>query len=303
MKKIILAVTMIAFLLAGASTETAMAKSAVPDQEQSTAIFNEYDYICSLNAASPERIGTAKEIIVSETENFFEGLSARAAMPDEQLLGLGYNQNEIELLKRFKNEESLTAEELRSISGTCSGSFTCESASASAFTVTYHWEWDHCPVVTLTDGAAMRWIAADSTGSVLVVSRRNTDTNIDYYWGGEKVFSRDGTLETGLSFDAINVNFDVNTLYTAREMAYAKKGHIQTEIYLPAGTNNSIHYLQVAGAYGHAVAGVGSPSISGSPSGSGSLGISFSISPRIDIDPIAARIATINRSGGITYMS
>lgn len=39
MKKIILAVTIIAFLLAGASTETAMAKSTNLDQEQSTVTF------------------------------------------------------------------------------------------------------------------------------------------------------------------------------------------------------------------------------------------------------------------------
>lgn len=254
--------------------------------------FNEYDYILSLEQASPEELsemGLSKEQASEIISTFMTALQERATLPDDTLLGYGYTQTEISALRTYNTRStlSLDAATMRAITGTCTGEISATRMTDKEATFMYSWRWDHAPIMQLKDSVAMRWLAFDKYADDKDVTMSNPSSNINYYWNGSKRFSKSGTWEPSLEFNSVNLQFNMlenfESSTTVTEKAYAGDGHIKVSVKLETGVLTSIKYIKVAGLYGHTTIGSAFPSISLSPPNSISIGFSGNLS----IDPIA----------------
>lgn len=259
--------------------------------------FNEYDYILTLQQSTP---GELEEMGLTEVEaneivaNFENELAKRAALPDEVLVGYGYEKNEIDALHAYNSNviskssnilendktvmQAFPIEMMRAITGTCTGKITASYCSTKKVVFKYSWSWDHAPVMQLKDSAAVRWLAYDSKGHEIDVTKTSDSRTINYYWNGSKRFEKSGKKEADLEFNSINIRFKMSETFqsgtTMTESAYAKSGNINISVAVEEGVNNSIKYIKVAGLYGHTTLGANFPSISLSPVGSISIGFS-----------------------------
>ena len=292
MKKFLSIILPLAMLFSLSVTAFAAEETVV----EQTTYTNEYDYITTLQQMDSEslsEIGMTSDDVAATVESYYAAVSERASLPEETLIGYGYTPEQIEILKNYNTSmltsrsTSLSAEQLRAIAGVCTGNLTSTYCSTRLANFTYTWSWDHAPFVQLSDSAAVRWAAYDTNGYDLDVTKYSETTNIDYYWGTTKKFSRVGTQEANLEFNAINLQFDVvETFYSntgIAEEAYAKNGKIFAALKVEPKVTNNLSYLKVAALYGHTLIGVGSPSISLSVP----AGISIGFSGNTSIDPIA----------------
>lgn len=255
------------------------------DDALTTAVFNEYEYIEQLEESTDEELGdlgiTTKEAesIVSE---FRYALLERASLSDMELKSYGYSDTEIELLHDYASGQELSAAELRAVSSTCTGEIKRYSVTTKAAKFGYKWTWDRCPVITLSDASAMRWIAYDSKGSDIGVQQTSYSMKIDYYYKGNaageggKMFAMNGDSEPNLDFNTLNMQFPVGLSHSSPSGiifdCYAKTGEVTVSIKVPEKSQQSISYIFVAGLYGHTLVGIGSPCVSYS---SGGIGIGF----------------------------
>lgn len=284
-----------AFLLiltiAASLTVSALAADYQNESVIGTTYTNEYDYIMSIqnaNANELSEMGLSVDDAAAIVEAFETALHERASLPEETLIGYGYTEDEISALRLYNARAVLTSEDMRAITGTCTGEITASYLTDTKATFKYAWEWDHAPIMKLTDSAAMRWLAFDSNGYDFDVTKTSAITRINYYWNGSKQFYRTGTEEPDLEFNSINIQFDESELFqsstTMTEEAYAGDGYIQISVKVEPEVDNTISYLKVAALYGHTTIGMGPPSISLSPLGD----ISISFNGNVSIDPVGA---------------
>lgn len=283
---------------------TAQASSMVEEQ-YSSEVLSEYDYIEALQNSSTEdlqEVGITCEDVTDIVEEFYKSLDLRAALPNSKLEGLGYTPEEIEILRNYGRGARLSSIDFRAITGTCTGRITKNSFSTRNVQFTYSWEWDKCPIMTLTDSAAVRWLAYDVQSYTINVNKTSATATIDYYYGNSFSYSDAASFEPNLDFNSVNAQFPmIQTKYLPNIVAeidyYAKAGRVTVSVELPYGTSNSIHNIKVAGLYGHTTLGIGAPSLGVSIPAS----VSISFTGNTSIDAIAGRQAVI-KSSGVTYI-
>lgn len=305
MKKILSVLLTLTMLFSLSTTALATEK----DEYSQIVYINEYDYIVALQEFSDEElkeIGMTKFDVDKTVDAFYAALNERAKLPDETLIGFGYTDEEIAIL-RSQNDITysvdsyvLSAEQMRAITGTCTGNITSSYLSTRYADFKYSWSWDHSPLMTLSDSAAVRWLAYTSSGSQIDVTNYYQDIKIKYYWNTTYKFQRSGTQEPNLEFNSINVQFPVTENFISStgltESAYAKEGEISISVKVEPEVTSNISYMKVAALYGHTTIGVGSPSISLSPTG----GISISFSGNTSINPIAGSKVKITLGSRVT---
>lgn len=299
--KNIIALFLVSVLFFSLSIPTTAAESSTIHLEP----FNEYDYIESLKNCSSQDLkvlGINKQeatIIISKYES---ALIERSVLSDSELKAYGYNDSEIALFRDFANGKELSSAELQSLGSTCNGAITRHSCSNKSAEFSYTFTWERCPLITLSDSAAMRWIVYDEAGNEIGVEQTSSPTLIEYHFqgnaasDGKPAFAHYGlaTQQSNLDFNTLNMQFPVYQTHSSPNGiisdCYAKTGTVKVTVNVPASTPQNIHHIFVGGLYGHTLVGIGSPSVTVS---SGSIGISFT--GNTSIDPIASRKATIYR--------
>lgn len=280
--------------------------SAVGEASTTSESFNEYDYIQIIKESTPQELATlgvseqeATEIISS----FEDALSARASLSETELRGYGYDESEIALLHAYANGETLSPSQLRDLGSNCEGTITLNNVSANSASFSYTFTWDRCPIQTLSDSAAMRWIAYDADDHEIGVEQDPFSMTVGYYYvdktsadpSSTLVFLYPGTNEPNLDFNTLNMQFPVHKTHTGSSGiisdCYAKTGTVNVTISTPSGIDQAIHHIFVGGLYGHTIWGVGSPSVN---VGQGTINISFT--GNTSIDPIASKRGTIYRA-------
>ena len=290
MKKNLSIITAFIMILSFSTTAFAMDK---PEFQEEITHINEYDYIVMLQNSTPEelsKLNMTKSDVAATVRAFYKAISERAKLSDEALFSYGYNSKEISIFRDFSSVSKITTKglsniittNLRAISGTLTGKIKLNSCGTKRATFRYEWFWDHDPILKLIDSAAMRWLAYDSKGHGIDVIKVLEASRIDYYTMDDKfAFSQTGTPETNLSFNSVNIQFDVIKYYTptpypkdAMTSAYAKKGSVTIGLKVDGNVKNNINYIKVAALYGHTVIGISAPSISLSSTGTISIGFS-----------------------------
>lgn len=105
----------------------------------------------------------------------------RASLSDSELRAYGYNNSEISLFHALANGETLSSEELRALGSTCNGSITRHSCNTKTAEFSYTFTWNRCPLITLSDSAAMRWIAYSSDGGEIGVEQVSHSLTLEYH--------------------------------------------------------------------------------------------------------------------------
>lgn len=266
--------------------------------------YNEYSYIQTLQECSPkelEEIGITKQEAESIVLKFENALLERALLPDSELQAYGYNNSEIALFRAYANGQPLSSSELYSLGSTCNGDLIRNHCSPKGASFTYKFTWDRCPIMMLSDSAALRWIAYDENSNDIGVEQSSWSMLVEYHYKGNAAsdgspalaFTRLGSNQPNLDFNTLNMQFPVYQTHSSDNGiisdCYAKTGTVTVTVKLSSGSKEDIHHIYIAGLYGHTLVGVGSPSVSVSP---GSVGISFT--GNTSTDAIASRKGTIN---------
>lgn len=266
---------------------------------------NEYEYAQLLESATEVELG-ALGLTQEEADEYLltfkEALDARAALSEEELLGMGYTEEEIDIFKRYAAGDALSDAELTAISGTCTGELCCLRGSKKNVKFYYHWKWSGLPLISLSDSAAVAWHAYDSKGYEINVLETHSSTIAYYRLTDVYDHNSSPTEEKGLTFDAINVQFSMtettSDLYGNKNKLYAKYGTISVELTVDSSVDNSINYVLVAAIYGHTEIGLSLPSV----------GVSFDGMPSISfsgnkvITTLAADKMKINKNGTYSHL-
>lgn len=274
--------------------------------------FNEYDYIQLLQNSSAQelkKMGVSEQEATTIISSFEAALLERSSLCDTELRAYGYDETEIILFHKLSNGQKLSDAELRSLGSTCTGSITRYYCYLKSAKFSYTFEWNRCPLITLSDSAAMRWIAYNASDNEIGVERTSYSMLIEYHFQGNAASSGpafahygQGSNQPNLDFNTLNMQFPVYDTHYSNSSGtifdcYARKGTVTVSIKVPTGVTANIHHIFVGGLYGHTLIGIGSPTVSVSQ---GSIGISFT--GNTSIDSIASRQATIYQaSSSVEY--
>lgn len=274
--------------------------------EKTGYVVNEYEYIKALETATTEKlqsINYTKEEASREVQAFEKAFDERARLSDKELEGLGYNAEAIEIMHKYAEGKTLTDAEYRAATAELTtykiALGNCGTKAARFF---YEWEWSQCPVITLKDSVAVRWMAYDSQGkdfNVLVTTV--PQGTVDYYNGSKAYYTGQRvTLEGGLDFNSVNAQFPMMKTYTTpagvNVQTYAKKGKLIINVKVDQSVSTNINYILVAAMYGHTTAGIGAPSVSLSAP---PPAISISFSANMKVNQMGAYKAKIRNNSTI----
>ena len=264
----------------------ALAMEQPEDAQELT--FNEYEYLKGLEKLQESALDNKIPMNYQKIkETYYSELDRRSLLPQEKLEKMGYSIEKIALLRKYADGAGLSDAEMRSLSGTCTGTITAARCTAQIANFRYSWSWDQQPAIALTDAAAIRWRVVDVSAYEIRVHTASVVTAVEYYYGNQVIYRTTGDIETGFEFDVVKIGFPVLkgffTDVNEYELSYAKKGYINVVIEPYEGTETEIRVVDVLGLYGHTLIGVGAPSISiGS-------GISFSFTGNTSVDNIARK--------------
>lgn len=216
--------------------------------------FSEYDYYQMLQNSTDEALiesGLSRSDIAQIRSQPYANLVLKRAMLSEQeLLNLGYNRQEIALLKEIEAQTvPLDSETLYAVSATCKGDMKCLQAGTRSFAYQYNWIWTHAPAVMWTDTAATNWRARTSSGNECKIALRSYNATVDYYTGD--VLNRSVSPEyiEGSGFTGVQYKFSMGD--DSWDSAWAKCGRINVALEIPAEITSSMAILDVYGLYGH----------------------------------------------------
>jgi hypothetical protein len=272
------------------------------DLSPDAATINEYDYVMALEDASAEEleeVGLTKEDVSTLSTEFRNSIAERAQMTDKELGDLGYNAEEVALLRDYAQGEALTTAELRAIAGECTGDIKLYNCGTKYAQFSYTWDWDHAPAISLADSAAMKWVAFDSVSKAFDVTRYDLTCKIDYYVGPQKFYEGTGTEEPNLDFNVVNMQFNVLKSLGDQTYAYAKHGEVKVKVKVEEESDAIINYIKIAGLYGHTLIGAGSPTVAVGP---GVGNISISLTGNTSVDNIGGRKAKIGAGNTFEYI-
>ena len=150
---------------------------------------SEYEYITELQGCSEEELSemgySNEEIAELYAFSFEEALCERAQLPEAQLKGLGYDDDEITFLKQNVDDPESLAQAAATLGATCTGKITLVSGCPAYIKFRYAWEWDHCPLILLQDRAAVGFVGVtegsfkavqgSQSGSICMLTRVTTD--------------------------------------------------------------------------------------------------------------------------------
>ena len=278
----------------------------LPDENSVTTY--EYETILQLKSMTDAELKAAgytqKNIDVLKEFNFEEALLERAALSKEQLTAMGYSDKEIALLKQYDGSPLTASSPVLAATAKCTGSIRFISYSETGGTgylkFRYTFQWNVAPLCLLSDQIALSWRGINPAGSKLECSVSYSQVFIQYYrlLAGDYV---DFYLSSGspmVGFDGYCKGFPMTkdvtpeNEYDSDLTAWAKNGMITVELY--SDGTDPINKVKVYGAVGHRSASVENLTYS-----AGADGYSFTFTPAIKCDTVAAIFRTVFPNGSV----
>lgn len=280
---------LLVFFIVLATSTAVFASNRTPDSQE--IVYDEAEYYAFLSEASEDELA-AESLTVNDAsrilEEFDRAIYLRASMSYSELKGLGYTDEKIKIIKTIDEREKLSEEQIRAITATCTGSISSSLMNGTYCTFTYHWNWNNCPVVTLTDEVAAKWIAFNSSGLIMDSDIYSSTCYVSYYYGSvvehvgsaTKDSSNESFYALGYRFSTLHyfVGEDPDLVYSS----YAKTGSMTVTLY--SNQNASFDHIKVIGKYGHTT--LFTSSIGFSVSSSNSLAFSFTPSKGITTNAV-----------------
>ncbi len=266
-------------------------------------VFDEAEYYEFLSNADEEMLEA--EGLTSETaqillNEYDKAIGERASLSEKELINLGYSQGDIAIIKSINVGSKLTESQLRAITATCTASISNCSMNGTYCIFHYVWNWNNCPVVTLKDEVAAKWIAFNSGGIAMDSDVYSSSCYAVYYSGSTAIHTGYATKDSSNeSFYALGYKFNTLYYYEGEDpeqvySAYAKTGVMS--LTLKTAQNSSFDHVKVIAKYGHTT--LVTSSIGFSVSNSNTL--AFSFTPTIGISTTAIVRVKISYGGVVS---
>ena len=245
-----------------------------------TVTVNEYDvYVAARNTSNEDlqtRGMSESQIDLIKSDAIENELLEKSALSVDELSEMGYDNNQIAILKNYEGQSIENAPELRGIFADMTAKFYKSSASTSSLRIRVFWEWSNAPVLAgdlITDLVAIRWQGTNTAGQPINIAFNSSrsSANLNYYnRSGEYRFNRSINVICDSPYDHAYAKVPISSgEYEVGSSIYAKSGNFYVQVDR-TGTN-SIKEAAFVFAYGHTVIVI-SPSLSLPPS----FGIGFS---------------------------
>ena len=186
-------------------------------------------------------------------------LLARAQLPEKTLIGYGYSDEEISILKAYDGSPITENPELRGLFADLTVRLYRRAYSNHGVTVRFFWDWEKAPVLhsfVTVDNISCGWVGVDSKNKPhpLRFEGKNSVCEVEYY-DGDKSVGREK-----LKIDDVDVNSCVQVAVPMGEPkvngGWSKRGYMDVTLAEPVPTND-LAYSTVAFAYGHMTSAFG----------------------------------------------
>lgn len=235
-----------------------------------TVTVNEYDVYVDVRNISNEDLesrGISEEQIdLIKSDAIENELLEKAALPVDELSEMGYDGDQIAILKNYNGQAIEDTPELRGLFADMTAKFYKSSASTSSLKVRVFWEWSNAPALAgdaITDLIALRWQGTDIAGQPINVAFNSSKSsaNVNYYTrDGEYRFNRSVDIVCDSPYDHAYAEIPVSSgEYEDGWSIYAKSGNMYVQVDR-TGTH-SIKEAAFVFGYGHTVIVI-SPSLS-----------------------------------------
>lgn len=272
MKKLLSA--MLALAMIATFTTPAFATSNGPDIPTEPASYsvtvNEYDVYVEVRNTSNEDLQdrgmTEAQIALIKSNAIEDELMDKAALSVAELHEIGYDNDQIAILKNYNGQSLESTPELRGVFADMTAKFYKSSASTSSLKVRVFWEWSNAPALAgdaITDLIVMRWQGTNTAGQPINVAFNSSKSSasMNYYTrSGTYKYYRSATVVCDSPYDHAYAEIPVSSgEYDNGFSIYAKSGNFYVQVDR-TGTN-SIKEAAFVFGYGHTTIVV-SPSLS-----------------------------------------
>lgn len=264
-KKLISLLLVLALVVGICPAAFAMESEVVNDDVMvETTVYSEFElYQRVISHSDEELMGLGySQSEIDEVRNFSfeEAFLERAKLDYDQLQGLGYTDEQIRILKAYNGEPITPTSEILRAAAQCTGKMTGISASTTIIYYGYSWEWSTMPLHDLGDVAALAWIAVDTQGHFVSVSPIARSGYLNYYSTATNKLHTQTPLTVTLNSDYNGVSANIALKKIIPEEAdgtmviWAKQGVVNVKLQLDAASGaNSLYMIKSYGAVGHKV--------------------------------------------------
>ena len=190
----------------------------------------------------------AKENPLKEYEDV---LKERAELSEEELLGYGYTDSQVRLLKEYADGIKTFEQIAPYATASITTSLVATTHTSKKYVLEYNWAWTAVPAVTRTDKVVLAPYGFNSNGNRINEKIDSKSASIVYYYlDGRLAQTNRPTVNVG---DDISVNVDVPMYImdsSQSDRIWAKRGTITCQ-FSPLGTSANFNGMRVQGSYGH----------------------------------------------------
>ena len=216
-------------------------------------VESEYDIVLQeLQSLELEAQKTHKPIARNPLLEYEQEMKKRAELSESQLLGYGYTEQQIQLLKQYDAGEKTFDQIAPHTSATLTTDLQATKHTEKAYILRYTWEWSAVPTVTASDKVAIGTYGFNSAGNQVNHKMDGRSATVYYkYFNGTQAETThpSTTLKENLGVESTIVMLKKDN--DNADNIWAKGGQLTCSI-SPLGTNGKFNGVRAKGSYGHA---------------------------------------------------
>ncbi len=229
--------------------------SQVTSADATATIYSEYDMLLQKVEELEAEDASAADTLLSKYE---EEIWRRAGLSQETLLQYGYSEDEITLLKAYRDGTLSFEEAALLTSAELEADLRTTQRSATSYALRYDWEWDKVPTGLGEDGVALTYYGIDANNDGFNIRLASYESEVNYYTLGNEFKEFDeGTVD--LVWDNLSITFDSYKLdESGYEWVWAKDGYLAVTIEPATPGTDEFDSVRALASYGHSAAQEGS---------------------------------------------
>lgn len=205
----------------------------------------------TLKMESLAHSGVASEEKTTPLEDYRSAFDLRAEASPEVLIGMGYSDEEIQILQDYRNGVCTFETAAMRASAVFIPELKCTIHEPTRYIVEYEWEWDKTPVGLGQDGFALGIYGIDSQ-SVGFVTKLNSSTAAVTYYYTDGTYYKVESPTKDTSGNKVSTKFDSYKLNDLGDRwVWAKSGYIIMNISPAVSGEKTFAAVRAAGEYGH----------------------------------------------------
>lgn len=185
-------------------------------------------------------------------EQYKDAFDLRAKEDSDTLKGMGYSDNEIQLLQDYLKGICTFEEAASRASAVLTSDLSCSEYTKTKYTVRYDWVWDKTPVGLGQDGFSIAAYGIDEQSSGFFTKLDSSLASVAYYSTANGKLYKTETQKVDVNGNAVSTKFASYKMDDVQsQWVWAKRGYIQITISPAVSGGKTFGGVRVAGSYGH----------------------------------------------------